>query len=261
MNNPMPVEPFSVAEAARRTWPALIESMLDAVCLVEPDGLRIVAANGAAGRLFGVAPAELVGRDMQATAATPEDVAFWDEAATVRWPPPTIASESLVVNAAGEAVAVDRRVSRIEPGAGAALFVVALRDRTEQVRSARQAEVRNAELAATLESVSDGVLVVDLAGHIAHFNHRFAALWNVPDEMLLLRADDEIFDWMRRQVADPAHYMRRLAVIDAAAGMHASDTIELRSGRVLERVSVAQRSQGRLIGRVFSYRGVATGTP
>ena len=28
MNNPLPVDPFSVAEAARRTWPALIEAML-----------------------------------------------------------------------------------------------------------------------------------------------------------------------------------------------------------------------------------------
>ena len=44
---PLPVDPFSVAEAARRTWPALIEAMLEAVCLVEPEGLRIVAANGA----------------------------------------------------------------------------------------------------------------------------------------------------------------------------------------------------------------------
>ena len=70
MNNPLPVDPFSVAEAARRTWPALIESLLEAVCLVEPEGLRIVAANGAAGRLFGVAPSELVGRDIRETAST-----------------------------------------------------------------------------------------------------------------------------------------------------------------------------------------------
>ena len=32
--------------------------------------------------------------------------------------------------------------------------------------------------------------------------------------MLLLRADDEIFDWMRQRVAEPRVYMRRLAEID-----------------------------------------------
>ena len=115
MSNPLPVDRFSVADAARRTWPALIESMLDAVCLVEPEGLRIAAANGAAGRLFGAAPAELVGRDMHATSATPEDEIFWREVGSTRERGAGIVSASFVVGADGAAVPVVRRVSRIEP--------------------------------------------------------------------------------------------------------------------------------------------------
>ena len=91
--------------------------------------------------------------------------------------------------------------------------------------------VGTAELAATLESVADGVLVVDLAGHISHFNRRFAALWELPDEMLLLRADDEVFDWMRQRVADPASYMRRLAEIDDETMLRATDTLGAALGR------------------------------
>ena len=45
--------------------------------------------------------------------------------------------------------------------------------------------------------------------------------------MLLLRADDEIFDWMRQRVADPASYMRRLAEIDEATMLRATDTLRL----------------------------------
>ena len=203
MNNPLPVDPFSVAEAARRTWPALIEAMLEAVCLVEPEGLRIVAANGAAGRLLGLAPAELVGRDMLATAPTPEDESFWQRVGE-KGACGHILSDSYVTHAGGQAVPVVRRVSRIEPAPGNALYVVALVDRSEQKRIEDAVAVGTAELAATLESVADGVLVVDLAGHISHFNRRFAELWELPDEMLLLRADDEVFDWMRQRVSDPA---------------------------------------------------------
>jgi len=257
VNNPLPVEPFSVAEAARRTWPALIESMLDAVCLVEPEEMRIVAANGAAGRLFGVDPCDLVGRDMRDDAATPEDVSFWCETATTLGGHAAILSESLIVDAAGIAVPVLRRVSRVEPAPGNALYVVALRDRRGEVRAARRAEVSAAELAATLESVSDGVLVVDLAGHIGHFNRRFAALWDVPSEMLLLRADDALFEWMRSQVKEPVAYMRRLAEIDAALELEATDRVLLRSGSSVERRTVPQKSQGRTIGRVFSFRRLA----
>ncbi|MEO7056572.1 MAG: PAS domain-containing protein [Caldimonas sp.] len=261
MNNPLPVEPFSVAEAARRTWPVLIDAMLEAVCLVEPEALRIVAANAAAGRLFGVEPSELVGRDMRAAADTPEDAAFWAgvTGSGGRSGGTGIVSETLVVDAAGRAVPVLRRVSRIEPAAGNVIFVVAMHDRSDAVRVERAAGIVAAELAATLESVRDGVLVVDLAGHISNFNRRFAALWEVPEEMLLLRADDEIFDWMRQRVAEPAVYMRRLAEVDASEMLQASDVIVLRSGAVLERASVPQRSQGRTIGRVFSYRVIAAG--
>jgi PAS domain S-box-containing protein len=256
MNNPLPVDPFSVAEAARRTWPALIEAMLEAVCLVEPEGLRIVAANGAAGRLLGLPPADLVGRDMLATAPTPEDESFWQHVGE-KGGSGHILSDSYVTHAAGQAVPVVRRVSRIEPAPGNALYVVALVDRSEQKRIEEAVAVGTAELAATLESVADGVLVVDLAGHISHFNRRFAALWELPDEMLLLRADDEIFDWMRQHVADPASYMRRLAEIDAATMLRATDTLPLRSGGVLERVTLPQLSRGRPIGRVFSFRVIA----
>jgi PAS domain S-box-containing protein len=257
MNNPLPVDLFSVAEAARRTWPALIEAMLEAVCLVEPEGLRIVAANGAAGRLLGLAPAELVGRDMLATAPTPEDESFWQRVAD-QGGCASILSDSFVTRA-GRAIPVVRRVSKIEPAPGNALYVVALYDRSEQMRIEEAAAVSVAELAATLESVADGVLVVDLAGHISNFNRRFAALWELPDEMLLLHADDEIFDWMRQRVGDAGIYMRRLAEIDAETLLRATDTLTLRSGVVVERVTLPQLSRGRPIGRVFSYRVVAAG--
>jgi PAS domain S-box-containing protein len=151
MNNPLPVDPFSVAEAARRTWPVLIEAMLEAVCLVEPEGLRIVAANGAAGRLLGLHPSELVGRDMLATAPTPEDETFWQRVADDGGCA-NILSDSYITHARGQAVPVVRRVSRIEPAPGNALYVVALVDRSEQMRVERAAAISTAELAATLES-------------------------------------------------------------------------------------------------------------
>ncbi len=252
MNNPLPVDRFSVADAARRTWPHLIESMLEAICLIEPEGLRIVAANAPAGRLLGVAPADLVGRDMHELSATPEDECFWREVAGGAGA--SIVSESFVARPGGVAVPVTRRVSRIEPAPGAALYVLALLDRSAEVEAGRSADVTRAELQATLESVSDGVLVTDLAGHISNFNRRFATLWDLPDEMMLLRADDEVFDWMRLQVAEPRDYMVRLAEIDAEVMLEATDRFALRSGKRIERTTAPQSSRGRPIGRVFSYR-------
>ncbi|MBV9891489.1 MAG: PAS domain-containing protein [Rhizobacter sp.] len=116
-----------------------------------------------------------------------------------------------------------------------------------------------AELAATLESTPDAVLVVDLAGRIRNFNRRFAALWELPEEMLVLRADDAVFDWLRSRVESPAEYERRLAEIDRDPALRATDTLRLRSGALLERTTLPQLARGRPIGRVFAYRSAAAG--
>ena len=105
----------------------------------------------------------------------------------------------------------------------------------------------------------DGILVVDLSGQIRNFNHRFADLWELPDELLTQRADDAVLDWMRATVVDPARYMRRLAAIDDATMLRASDVVALRSGRVVERVTMPQCSRGQPIGRVFTFREISPG--
>ncbi len=254
MNNPLPVDRFSAADAVRRTWPLLIEAMIEAVCLVEPEGLRIVAANAQAGRLHGQGPAQLIGQDMRDLAATPEDHTFWREVAEGRWT--GLWSESLVSGPDDRAIPVARRVSRVEPQPGTALYVVAWHDRSDELLARRGAEAREAALRSTLESIGDGVLVVDLAGHIGHFNRSFAALWQLPGEVVVMRADDEVWEWMRSLVSDPRGYSERLAAIEADPQRQAVDRIALRDGRTIERCSSPQTSRGRPIGRVHTFRAI-----
>ena len=240
---------------APAVWTALIDAMLHAVWLVEADTLRIVAANPAAGVLMGIAPSELIGKDMLELAATPEDLCFWGEAA--EGASLSIESESWVRRVDGSTAPVMRRVSRVQGNDGAALYVVALHDRSAQQRAERDLESATAELQATLESTADGILVTDLGGRIRSFNQRFAQLFGMPSELLLRRDDEAVLDWMRRAVIDPAAYMRRLAALDETAGPEASDVLELHSGKVIERVTLPQRCRGRTVGRVYSFRDIS----
>lgn len=232
---------------------AVIEAMLDAVWLVDGQTLQIIAANRAAGRLLGCDAASLVGEPALSLAATPEDLSFWEEAR--RGIAAELVSETYVRRFDGGTASVLRRISPMDID-GRRVHAVVLHDRSERRRIERELELSAAELSATLESTADGILVTDLAGRIRNFNRRFADLWDVPEDLLQQRQDDALHDWMCRSVTDADGYLERLAVLREATLLQASDVLTLRSGKVLERITLPQCSQGRPIGRVYSFRDI-----
>jgi diguanylate cyclase (GGDEF)-like protein/PAS domain S-box-containing protein len=249
----------AAAEAARAdaggiAGAALIEAMMHAVWVVDAVNLRIVAANRAAAVLLGAPATGLVGRDMLALAATPEDLCFWnDVAAGVEQ---ELVSDTWVRRDDGVLAPVTRRVSAVRGAGGQALFVVALHDRGERVRVEHQLEDAVADLQATLESTADGILVTDLDGHIRSFNQRFTQLWGMPAELLQHRNDDAVLDWMRAAVVDASGYMRRLVEFDGGSDLEACDELRLHSGTVMERVTRPLRRRGHNAGRVYSFRDI-----
>ncbi len=232
---------------------ALIDALPQAVWLVDAASLRVIAANRAAAALLGCEREALLGNAALTLAATPEDLCFWQEAGEGRHE--RLASNSFVRRFDGQAVPVARSIEPVQID-GAAAYLVAMHDRSAQLRAEHELELAAAELAATLESTADGLLVTDLSGRIRHCNRRFADLWALPEDLLAQRDDARVFDWMRRSVTDPAGYTQRLEAIAEATLLQASDTLELHSGRVLERIVQPQCSRGRPVGRVWSFRDI-----
>jgi diguanylate cyclase (GGDEF)-like protein/PAS domain S-box-containing protein len=252
--NPAVVVSQAAAAGTLALWGQLIEAMLDAVWLVDAATLRIVAVNRGASKLSAMEAARMIGCEVIEFASTPEDMYFWSEAA--QGIAGELRSDTLLTRADGDIRPVTRQVRRVELADGAALYVVVMHDRSEQVRIERELEGAAADLRATLESTQDGILVTDLTGRIRNFNQRFAGMWRMPAELLARRDDDNVLEWMRRSVVDPAGYMRRLAAIDDATMLQASDVLRLHSGRVFERVTMPQCMRGRPIGRVYSFRDI-----
>ena len=235
-------------------WQPLIEGMIEAVWIVDALELRILAANTAAARLLGVDRESLVGKPVIDLATTPQDLYFWEDVAAGL--SDHIQSETLLVRADGRSVPVERRVSHITLSDATTIFVVGIRDRSEEDRVEDELEKLVAELRATLESTADGILVTDLDGAIRGYNQRFADLWNLPQALLTERNDTGVYDWMANQVVDPATYSAGLAAISRSPLLETNDLLPLRSGRMLERVTLPQYARGRPIGRVYSYRDI-----
>ncbi|HOM14993.1 MAG TPA: EAL domain-containing protein, partial [Rubrivivax sp.] len=245
-------------------WAALLEALADACWIVDAHSRLVVADNAAARRLVGAGGAggaggaSLVGTPADALLATPEDLAFWDEAAAGG--AGSLQSDTTLCAADGRMLHVTRsiRALREPPGGGAARhYAVVVGDRSAQRRAEDEREQLVAELQATLESTADGILVTDLLGRIRAFNRRFALIWGIPEDLLRSHQDDAVHDWMRRSVADADGYQRRLQLVQEAALQSASERLQLQSGQVLERVTRPLWCRGQAQGRVYSFRDLS----
>lgn len=235
-------------------WGLLIDGLIEAVWLVDPVSLRILVVNRAAADLLGLPADELVGKPAIELTATPEDQFFWEDVAAGLVD--GIHSETLLRGADGMAVPVERRVSRVWPETGRAVYLVGIRDMRQQRRAEVELESLVAELRATLESTADGILVIDRDGDIRNYNRHFAAMWDVPEELLLKRNDRALSAHLASCVVDATAYEKRLLEITGDPLLESTDVLVLTTGRLLERVSLPQYSRGSATGRVFSFRDI-----
>lgn len=127
-------------------------------------------------------------------------------------------------------------------------------DVSDRVRTEQDLRHANSVLAATLESTTDGILVVDNEGRITSFNSRFAEMWRLPRQTVETRDDDLVLAQVLDQLSDPAVFLGKVRELYAAPDAASRDTIEFKDGRVFERDSLPQRIDGVVVGRVWSFR-------
>ena len=243
--------------AAAASWAALLDGLPEAAWLVDLATLRVVAANEVATRLFCSTAAGLVGEPATRLAGSPEDLAYWADAAAGERGP--LQSDTVVATADGRALHVSRSIRPIAwPGAGAGTTpghaLVVLFDRSAERRAESERELLLGELQSTLEATADGILVTDLAGRVRAFNRRFAEMWAMPMVLLQEHDDAGVQAWMARSVVDAKNYENRLHALREAALVTASDRVELHSGQVFDRVTRPLFFGGSPQGRVYSFR-------
>ena len=244
----------STHDATLAAWQALAQALPDPAWIVALPSLALVAVNEAAAALLGRPVAALLGARADHLLATPEDLAYWSEAAAGEASP--LSSDTLLVAGDGRAVQVRRSIRPLTAAAGTAAThgLVTLLDCSRERQTEARLEDTLAELQATLEATADGILVTDLSGRIRGFNQRFAQAWGLPAELLQTRCDDAVHAWMRRSVQDPDAYQRGLDALQEATLMNSTERLVLLSGQVLERVARPLWSRGRPLGRVYSFR-------
>lgn len=121
--------------------------------------------------------------------------------------------------------------------------------------SSKELLAQASALKATLNSIVNGILVVDGSGKVVMYNERLLTMWGVTKEVLANERE------MRMQavidkVKDPEGFAQRVHQIYDDPTAETSDVIELKDGRVFQRDSRPQYSGSEVTGRVWSFLDV-----
>jgi signal transduction histidine kinase/ActR/RegA family two-component response regulator len=116
-------------------------------------------------------------------------------------------------------------------------------------------------LNATLESTTDGILVVDKEGKtILLFNDQFLDLWHVPKELVQkineTHDDRPLLTYVTSQLKDPILFFEKVKALYHHPSAESFDTLKLVDERIFERYSKPQLLDGKYYGRVWSFRDV-----
>ncbi len=109
-------------------------------------------------------------------------------------------------------------------------------------------------LSSILNSTADGLLVIDRGGKILAWNDMFVSMWNLPLGVMESRHDDLAIAAVLDQVVDAEGFLSRIRELYAHPEEESFETINLKDGRIFERLSRPLGPKHHIQGRVWSFR-------
>lgn len=121
--------------------------------------------------------------------------------------------------------------------------------------SSRELVEQTSLLKAALNSIANGILVVDLKGKTVVFNEQLLKMWNVSSDLLSTDAENRLHVVID-QVKNPDTFTAKVEELYGAPAEASLDIVELKDGRVFERYSRPQFRGEKIVGRVWSFLDV-----
>ena len=221
--------------------------------LVEPATGKIIDANPAACESYGYSHEEITNLRIW-------DINLLGEAEMKR----LLASAEMAEKteftfkhrtASGEIRHVQIFTGHLEAG-GKKLLHSIIVDITDRVLAEEKLEETLSQLQATLDATVDGIIVVNLDSKISAFSKRFKKLWNMPDAVLDSRDANQALDCALAQLVAPKAFSQSVRTAVTDPDLNTLDTLNLKDGRILEAYSRPQKINGKMVGRVWSFRDI-----
>lgn len=123
-------------------------------------------------------------------------------------------------------------------------------------RRADELEKALAITKSTLESTADGILVVDLKGHIEYYNQKFLDMWQIPN-LFTTNPNLQLFmDEALKQINNPKEFIEIVKENNINPSHESFDEIIISKNRVFEWYSKPHWRRNLIVGRAWNFRDI-----
>lgn len=131
-------------------------------------------------------------------------------------------------------------------------------EKLEQLVVTRTSELKNtiSILNSTIESTSEGIVVVNSDNVITKYNKRFLEFWNFKEEDINNNDWNVIIEELINLTVNPEIGRERIRVVNQTKELSDTYQFELKDGRIVERTTVPQLIEGEIVGRVWNYKDI-----
>jgi diguanylate cyclase (GGDEF)-like protein/PAS domain S-box-containing protein len=251
---------LSVREGANRIvasearFRAMFAAAPEAVFVFDPENRRILGANPFMAQWLGYDSEELVGLEIDRLLEPETPGVDHEEAGAC--------SDSQAGSTARRYRKKDGSLVDVECTEANILHedqirkIVFVRDITARQQAEAELKKSLSLYMATLESTTDGLLVVNRQGKIVSANQKFRELWRMPEDIITSGDDDGALTYVLDQLEDPQGFLQRVKELYSQPESDSFDMLRFKDGRVFERYSIPQYLDNQIVGRVWSFRDV-----
>ncbi len=130
------------------------------------------------------------------------------------------------------------------------------RDVTDQKQAEEALQKNLSLLSSTFEATADGILVVDLDNKIVTYNRRFVEMWQIPDEIINSRDNEKTINYVLSQLSNAKEFAATTKYLNENPENKNFDLLKFKDGKFYERYSYPQILDGKVVGRVLSFRDI-----
>jgi PAS domain S-box-containing protein len=131
-------------------------------------------------------------------------------------------------------------------------------EQLESIVVSRTSEIRETVslLNATIESTAEGIIAVGLDNQITTYNNRFLEIWNISQIIIEKKNWNTVVDEILKQISKPEEGIEKINPLLESPETVSVINLELKDGRILERYTLPQFIDNKIIGRVWNFKDI-----